>query len=98
LGTPTLERLSALRKVATIESIGSSTRIEGSHLSDKCLRRRGLLPSHVLVVGPRSGPVRATRTPPITAQPLLGVPAKVWLLLNAKAMPSTTLCGQGGCS
>jgi Fic family protein len=29
------ERLSALRRVATIESIGSSTRIEGSKLSDK---------------------------------------------------------------
>lgn len=29
------ERLSALRKVATIESIGSSTRIEGSRLSDR---------------------------------------------------------------
>ena len=29
------ERLSALRRVATIESIGSSTRIEGSRLSDR---------------------------------------------------------------
>ena len=29
------ERLSALRKVATIESIGSSTRIEGARLSDR---------------------------------------------------------------
>ena len=29
------ERLLALRKVATIESIGSSTRIEGSQLSDR---------------------------------------------------------------
>lgn len=29
------ERLSALRRVATIESIGSSTRIEGARLSDK---------------------------------------------------------------
>ena len=28
------ERLSALRKVATIESIGSSTRIEGAKLTD----------------------------------------------------------------
>jgi len=35
LGTLAPERLSALRKVATIESIGSSTRIEGSKLSDK---------------------------------------------------------------
>ena len=33
------ERLSALRKVATIESIGSSTRIEGSKLSDKDVER-----------------------------------------------------------
>jgi hypothetical protein len=29
------ERLSALRRVATIESIGSSTRIEGTQLSDR---------------------------------------------------------------
>jgi len=29
------ERLQALRRVATIESIGSSTRIEGARLSDK---------------------------------------------------------------
>lgn len=35
LGTLAPERLSALRRVATIESIGSSTRIEGSRLSDK---------------------------------------------------------------
>ena len=34
LGTLAPERLSALRRVATIESIGSSTRIEGSRLSD----------------------------------------------------------------
>ncbi len=34
LATLTPERLSALRRVATIESIGSSTRIEGSQLSD----------------------------------------------------------------
>lgn len=34
LGTLAPERLSALRRVATIESIGSSTRIEGSKLSD----------------------------------------------------------------
>ncbi|MCP5361624.1 MAG: Fic family protein [Hyphomicrobiales bacterium] len=34
-GTLAPERLSALRRVATIESIGSSTRIEGSKLSDK---------------------------------------------------------------
>ena len=35
LGTLSPERLSALRHVATIESIGSSTRIEGSKLSDR---------------------------------------------------------------
>jgi Fic family protein len=35
LGTLEPERLNALRKVATIESIGSSTRIEGSKLSDR---------------------------------------------------------------
>lgn len=34
LGTLAPERLSALRRVATIESIGSSTRIEGAKLSD----------------------------------------------------------------
>jgi hypothetical protein len=38
LGTLAPERLSALRKVATIESIGSSTRIEGSKLSDGRLK------------------------------------------------------------
>jgi Fic family protein len=35
LGTLAPDRLSALRRVATIESIGSSTRIEGSRLSDR---------------------------------------------------------------
>jgi Fic family protein len=35
LGTLAPERLLALRRVATIESIGSSTRIEGSKLSDR---------------------------------------------------------------
>ena len=35
LGTLAPERLWALRRVATIESIGSSTRIEGSKLSDR---------------------------------------------------------------
>lgn len=35
LGTLAPERLIALRRVATIESIGSSTRIEGSKLSDR---------------------------------------------------------------
>src|SRR3989337_1366941 len=34
LGTLAPERLSALRRVATIESIGSSTRIEASKLTD----------------------------------------------------------------
>lgn len=35
LGTLAPERLSVLRRIATIESIGSSTRIEGSKLTDK---------------------------------------------------------------
>ena len=35
LGTLAPDRLLALRRVATIESIGSSTRIEGSELSDR---------------------------------------------------------------
>jgi len=39
LGTLAPERLSALRRVATIESIGSSTRIEGSKLSDAEVER-----------------------------------------------------------
>jgi hypothetical protein len=40
LGTLAPERLSALRRVATIESIGSSTRIEGSKLSDRDVEPR----------------------------------------------------------
>jgi Fic family protein len=39
LGTLAPERLSALRRVASIESIGSSTRIEGSRLSDRDVER-----------------------------------------------------------
>ena len=39
LGTIAPERLNALRSVATIESIGSSTRIEGSKLSDREVER-----------------------------------------------------------
>jgi len=39
LGTLAPERLKALRHVATIESIGSSTRIEGSKLSDRDVER-----------------------------------------------------------
>src|SRR5271155_1114917 len=39
LGTLAPERLTALRRVATIESIGSSTRIEGSKLSDREVER-----------------------------------------------------------
>ena len=39
LGTLAPERLSALRRVATIESIGSSTRIEGSKLTDREVER-----------------------------------------------------------
>lgn len=39
LGTLAPDRLGALRRVATIESIGSSTRIEGSKLSDREVER-----------------------------------------------------------
>jgi Fic family protein len=39
LGTLAPDRLSALRRVATLESIGSSTRIEGSKLSDREVER-----------------------------------------------------------
>ena len=39
LGSLAPDRLSALRHVATIESIGSSTRIEGSKLSDREVER-----------------------------------------------------------
>jgi hypothetical protein len=39
LGTLAPKRLSALRQVATIESIGSSTRIEGSKLTDREVER-----------------------------------------------------------
>ena len=39
LGSLAPDRLSALRRVATIESIGSSTRIEGSALSDREVER-----------------------------------------------------------
>ena len=39
LGTLAPERLKALRNVATIESIGSSTRIEGSQLTDRAVER-----------------------------------------------------------
>jgi Fic family protein len=39
LGTLAPDRLSALRRMATIESIGSSTRIEGSKLSDHEIER-----------------------------------------------------------
>jgi Fic family protein len=47
LGTIAPERLNALRRVATIESIGSSTRIEGSKLTDREVER--------LLGSPRSG-------------------------------------------
>jgi Fic family protein len=40
LGTIAPERLNALRRVATIESIGSSTRIEGSKLTDREVERQ----------------------------------------------------------
>ena len=39
LGTLAPERLAALRRVATIESVGSSTRIEGGKLSDRQVER-----------------------------------------------------------
>ncbi len=39
LGTLAPDRLKALRRIATIESIGSSTRIEGSKLSDREVQR-----------------------------------------------------------
>lgn len=39
LGSLAPDRLSALLRVATIESIGSSTRIEGSRLSDREVER-----------------------------------------------------------
>lgn len=39
LGTLAPERLKALRRIATIESIGSSTRIEGSKLNDREVER-----------------------------------------------------------
>ena len=39
MGTLAPDRLSAIRRVATIESIGSSTRIEGSKLSDREVER-----------------------------------------------------------
>ena len=39
LGRLAPEELASLRKVATIESVGSSTRIEGARLSDHRLRR-----------------------------------------------------------
>jgi Fic family protein len=39
LGTLAPDRLSALRRVATIESVGSSTRIEGSKLTDREVER-----------------------------------------------------------
>lgn len=35
IGRISPDRLTALRRVATIESIGSSTRIEGANLADK---------------------------------------------------------------
>ena len=39
LGTLAPDRLKALRRIATIESIGSSTRIEGSKLTDREVER-----------------------------------------------------------
>jgi len=45
LGKLTPERLQALRKIATIESIGSSTRIEGA----KQLQKRTTIPNVIQV-------------------------------------------------
>ena len=56
LGTLAPDRLSALRRVATIESIGSSTRIEGSKLTD---RRR---PTASRCVKPRARSAQIHRT------------------------------------
>jgi hypothetical protein len=56
LGTLAPDRLSALRRVATIESIGSSTRIEGSKLSDRAVEK--LLSSPLIPVMSRR--LRAT--------------------------------------
>ena len=39
MGTLAPQRLSALQRVATIESIGASTRIEGSKLTDREVER-----------------------------------------------------------
>ena len=39
LGRIAPDRLSSLRRVATIESIGSSTRIDGARLSDREVER-----------------------------------------------------------
>ncbi len=62
LGTLAPERLSALRRVATIESIGSSTRIEGSKLTDREVERL-LQPGHqILRHARRTGGGRLCRT------------------------------------
>jgi Fic family protein len=56
LGTLAPERLSALRRVATIESIGSSTRIEGSKLSNRDIERLlSNLQTHVQVLSATPG-------------------------------------------
>lgn len=72
LGTLAPDRLLALRRVATIESIGSSTRIEGSKLSNREVDRLvGFLPvvsvllmmvSFRLVAAPDARPVRLKGT------------------------------------
>ena len=53
LGTLAPDRLSALRRVATIESIGSSTRIEGSKLSDREVERLAVEPGDQVLRHPR---------------------------------------------
>jgi hypothetical protein len=59
LGTIAPERLSALRRVATIESIGSSTRIEGSKLPDREVAR--LLPIPCIAETGRHSPTRRSK-------------------------------------
>jgi Fic family protein len=61
LGTLAPERLSALRRVAAIESIGASTRLEGSTLSDRDVEKfrsepgKDWLPASVCETSPDLG-------------------------------------------
>ena len=63
LGTLAPDRLSALRRVATIESIGSSTRIEGSKLSDREVERAAVEPA------------RSSPSPPATSRKWPAMPS-----------------------